>query len=88
MHQHLHQHASVCNKPAGTVTLDFAMLELIGSAHQVESLLTMPWLELRVSLPSLRASHSQNRTPCSGPSAATDWFSVYSRGSTWLSDTV
>jgi hypothetical protein len=27
-------------------------------------------------VPSLRASHSQNRTPCSGPPAATDWLSA------------
>ena len=50
-------------------------------AHQVESLLVMPWLELRVSLPSLRASHSQNRTPCSAPPTATDWFSACKVGS-------
>ena len=43
----------------------------------------MPWSELRVSLPSLRASHSQNRTPCNGPPAATDRFSACTLAPTW-----
>ena len=55
-----------------------AFVRVQRALYQVESLLTMPWLELRVSLPSLRASHSQNRTPCSAPPDANDWFSACS----------
>lgn len=35
-------------------------------SHQVESVETMPWLVVRVLVPSLRASHSQKSTPAIG----------------------
>ena len=57
-----------------------------GGAHQVESVLRMPWSSLRRSglVPSSTASHSQNSIPCRMSPDASDWLSACAQGQTAL----